>query len=94
MAEVFREHASGLIVPDEVSRAREVWTFEEWRVIERATKLLESRGMEFFLRCGRCSARAARLGQANPRLERVTRRDGGQTLRCDCTDREFRPKGK
>jgi hypothetical protein len=92
--EGFRATASGLIVPEELSRTREVWTFDEWRQIERTTKLLESRGMEFFLRCGPCTARAARRGQAPPKLERIRRADGALTLRCDCTEREFRPKGK
>lgn len=89
----FREHASGLIVPDEVSRTREVWTFEEWRVIERATQLLNSRGLDFFLRCGPCTARAAAAHTPPPILERRRRADGALTLRCDCTEREFRPKG-
>lgn len=90
----FREHASGLIVPEELSRTREVWTFEDWRVLERATKLLESRGLQFFLRCASCAAREQRLGKPITPLERLRRRDGALTLRCGCTEREFRPKGK
>ncbi len=47
----FREHASGLIVPTELSREREVWTHDEWRTLERATKLLQARGLELFIGC-------------------------------------------
>lgn len=80
----FRTHASGLIVPAEMSREREVWTWAEWRALEKATALLQGRGLQIFLRCGEtaeCSARP---------LERVRHKDGSILLRCAHKDRIFR----
>lgn len=78
----YRQHASGLLVPNELSRKREVWTRDEWKVLERATKLLGSRGVDMFLRCENDACKAAPM-------ERIRRNDGGITLRCACTDREM-----
>lgn len=47
----FRPTASGLIVPDEVSRVREVLTRDDWKVIDRAMKVLKSRGIAATMRC-------------------------------------------
>lgn len=79
----FRAHASGLMVPDELSREREVWSKDEWNVLERATKLLASRGMTVFFGCSDPRCRQAPI-------ERLRRTDGGITLRCAHKDREFR----
>lgn len=80
----FREHASGLIVPAELSREREVWTREEWRAIDKATKFLESKGVTVFLGCSDERCRKAPI-------ERIRRLDGGLTLRCSHRDREVIP---
>ena len=80
----FRETPSGLIVPSELSREREVWTWDEWRTLEKATKLLESRGLRLFLRCDH-----SRKCMAHP-IERLRNPDGGLTLRCAHKDRVFR----
>lgn len=77
----FREHASGLLVPAEQSRQREVWSYKEWQAIERATKFLESHGIQIYLRCNEPAC------QKTP-MKRLRRRDGGITLRCAHKDRE------
>lgn len=76
----FREHASGLLVPEEQSRAREVWTKDEARLLERAMKLLKGRGIEVFLRCERSAC------HGRP-IERIRGADGGLVFRCEHADR-------
>ncbi len=78
----FREHPSGLIVPEALSRRRQVWTKDEFRKAESVTKLLTSRKVKLLLKCGEddCSDR---------QLVRVPQPDGGYLLRCGCTDRIF-----
>lgn len=78
-ADGFARHGSGLFVPEEHKRQREVWRREDFRAVDRATKFLESRGLEFFLRC-------PEKGCEKP-LERMRNLDGGITLRCQHKDR-------
>ena len=59
----FREHASGLLVPEEVSRERQVWTKDEWKAINRVTTLLESRGMRLQFTCDAPVTEAAALAE-------------------------------
>lgn len=80
----FRTTESGLIVPAELSRDREVWTWAEWRTLEKATQLLQSRGMTVYLRCDHSKA-----CMAHP-IERLRNPDGGITMRCAHKDRVFR----
>lgn len=47
----FRKTNSGLYVPPAQSREREVWTKDEWRLLDRATRLLTSRGLKFQFAC-------------------------------------------
>jgi hypothetical protein len=77
----FREHASGLIVPAEHSREREVWTREEWRLIDRATKFLEGKGLKVYLRCEHSPA-----CKKEP-MDRIRQADGGVSLQCSHKDR-------
>lgn len=77
-----RSVASGLILPEEISRKREVWTYQEWRTIDKATKLLAERGIQVLMRCSRPEC------QDKP-MERIRRHDGGITLRCNHVDREY-----
>ena len=46
-----RSPSSGLIVPEDVSRAREVWTRDEWKLLDRCGKLLASRGLRMLMLC-------------------------------------------
>lgn len=86
----FAPHAaSGLLVPGELQREREVWTREDWTILERATKLLSSRGLELYLGCPQDTCR-------EKPLERMRNLDGGITLRCEHKDRvvvRFRKPG-
>lgn len=83
----FREHESGLIVPTEVSRRREVWPRSEWATVERAVKLMKqkrvpaSHGVSTFYKCNNpaCDGKPLAL-HLNPMNREVT-------LRCGCTDR-------
>jgi hypothetical protein len=77
-----RATASGLIVPEEVSRLREVVSRDDWKQLERATKMLQAHGVRIFLACDRPECAAAPL-------ERVRRLDGGITFRCAHRDLEF-----
>lgn len=79
----FREHASGLYVPEPLSRTREVWTRDEWKTIDRAVRMLESRGVTVYFGCPEPTCTTAPIA-------RVRRPDGGITLRCAHKDREFR----
>ncbi len=79
----FAPHASGLLVPEEFKRQREVWTREELRTIDKATTLLESRGVLVYLGCSDPACR-----QGGP-LERIRSLDGGITYRCQHKDRVF-----
>jgi hypothetical protein len=47
----FRAHASGLIVPEDISRARDVFTDSESRTINRAVTLLNQHGIEVYFGC-------------------------------------------
>ena len=78
----FAPHASGLLVPEEFQRAREVWTREELRTIDKATALFASRGVQVFLRCEQPDC------QRTP-MERIRSIDGGITYRCAHKDRVF-----
>lgn len=71
--------ASGLLVPEDTPREREVWTKDEQRLIDRATAFLAFKGLEFLIACAddRCK------GQ---KLERVPAAEGS-ILRCLHKDR-------
>lgn len=73
MVRGFRTSASGLLVPDALER--EVWTRDEARLLERATKLIESRGLELLLRCSHPDC-------ARVMIQRDRAADGGLTLTC------------
>lgn len=78
----FREHASGLLVPADVSRKREVWTSDEWRLLNRLTRLMESRGMQLLMRCTHPDCKKAPI-------ESIRQADGSNVLRCEHADRVF-----
>lgn len=80
MNEFRRRHESGLFVPEEHSRLREVWTRTEWKTVDRATKFLESRGLKVLFGCEdpRCEKAA---------IEKRENVDGTVTLRCAHKDR-------
>lgn len=78
----FQEHVSGLYVPRSVVRERQVWTSQERQILNRATKLIESRGLMLQLACQKTEC------QRTP-LERIENPDGGFTLRCRHADRVF-----
>jgi hypothetical protein len=72
--------ASGLIVPEALSREREVWTEDEGRLLDRATKLLAEKGIVQFLKCPHPACTEHPIG--------VVRLDArGVILRCAHKDR-------
>lgn len=76
----YRPNASGLIVPEAVSREREVWTKDEWRLIQRATKFLRTKGVQVFFRCEQPAC------QGKP-MNRTRQADGAIVMQCDHKDR-------
>lgn len=83
MAEpAFREHASGLVVPTELSRERQVWTKSEAALLNRVTKLIGERGMIMMFRCTheRCQQTAITRQRGN---------GGEMILQCEHLDRIF-----
>lgn len=79
----WRKNAAGLVVPEALSREREVWTRDEWKGVTRALKFLESKGITIFLGCPEATCLKAPL-------ERRKLADGTLVLRCGHKDREFR----
>lgn len=75
-----RSSATGLLLPDDIAREREVWTRDEARLLERATRLLEARGLALYLRC-------AYPDCVQTPIERFRHGDGGLVLRCAHKDR-------
>lgn len=79
----FREHASGLYVPASVSREREVWPRDEWRIVDKAVKILKAHGIQFAFRCGTETC-------GDPVLKVVREAaSGGRVWRCGHKDRPF-----
>lgn len=79
----FRQsHASGLIVPEEIARERQVMTWQEWRDLEKVTKALAARGIVLQLKCSdpRC--------QREPIVRHRTP-EGGISFRCAHADRVY-----
>lgn len=77
-----RQAASGLYVPDALSREREVWTHDEQRLLDRVGKLTAQRGLMMVFLCDEC----------RKPVEKIRRLDGGYTLRCDHRDRDMQPR--
>lgn len=78
----FTPHASGLVVPADVARIREVWTNDERKQLARALGLCDQRQVLVGLKCGR-------PGCPDPMLRRVETPEGF-SLRCGCVDRVIR----
>jgi hypothetical protein len=77
-----RAVASGLIVPDEISRVRMVLSWQQWRTLEKATQDLQQAGVSIYLRCNESGC------QSQP-IERVRTPEGGISLRCCHADRVY-----
>lgn len=77
----FRE-IGHLFVPEHVERERQVFTKDEWRLLDRATKLMNARGVGIQFKCldPRC---------ASEPIERLRQPDGTIVLRCAHADRTF-----
>lgn len=76
----FSPHTSGLFVPDEVARRREVWPRDEWKQVDRAARVLNGHQIAVLMKCGI-------PGCPEPALEAQQRHDGALALRCGCTER-------
>lgn len=77
-----RSAGSALIVPEPVSREREVWTRDEWKALDRAQKLCTSRGIELFMGCTHPECKKAPMTD-------TTDERGQKILRCEHKDRVF-----
>jgi hypothetical protein len=81
-AEAFTQRESGLFVPPELQRDRQVWTKDEGRLLERATKMLEAKGVRLYLGCDHAACTRAPI-------ERIRDQAGGLILRCAHLDRQL-----
>lgn len=73
---------SGLIVPEEQSRLREVWTRDDWKLLNRAATLFSMKGLSLLLKCNH-------PGCKDQPVEKIHQPDGGFILRCAHCDRVF-----
>lgn len=71
---------SGLILPEPLSRGRQVWTRDEWRLLDRCTSMLDRHGVTLLMRCRETSC-------AGAPLEPQRLSDGSFRLRCAHLDR-------
>jgi hypothetical protein len=78
----WRATPSGLMVPEALPRAREVWPWADVRDLNKVIKTLGARGITLLLRC-------EHAGCAGTPMERIVNPDGGFTLRCAHLDRVF-----
>lgn len=78
----WRARASGLLVPEEISRGREVWPWSEIRELNKVIRMVNARHVSLLLKC-------EEPGCPAPKLERIDNPDGGFTLRCAHLDRVF-----
>lgn len=73
----YRPNPSGLIVPDEVSRIREVVTAEEWALVSRVVdKVCRPRNMKFVWLCNDAKC------QGDQKIMRRVRTANGWYLEC------------
>lgn len=79
----FTEAPSGLVVPDDYARVREVWTRDEWRLMDRALKLLRSRNLAAVLKCNTPECQGHEIAVL------VDESTGDFTWRCKHKDRVF-----
>lgn len=75
----FQEHTSGLLVPKEVVRKRQVFTKEEWRLLDRVSKLFHTKGVALLMECDNPAC--------TKKIQQVATPGAGLILRCQCTDR-------
>jgi hypothetical protein len=78
----FKEHASGLMVPEAHARRREVWTKHDRRAYEQTIAFLKARGVSLMLKCGNPSC-------DDPKLVASVNNAGHTVLQCGCTAREL-----
>lgn len=78
----YLERSSGLLVPVDAGRTREVWTKADWKLLNKAGAFLASRGMAFHLVCLSSECKGVNLEQARDTAGRTS-------LRCKCKDRVF-----
>lgn len=71
---------SGLILPEAVARERQVWTKQEYRLLERLTGMLGQHGVDLLLQCQHPAC-------SKTPLEPSRLPDGGFRLRCAHMDR-------
>lgn len=82
----YRQTASGLLVPKESTRERQVWTKDEWKLLDRATRMVGGHGLKLLLECQHEDCRGKKM-------ERIRRPDGTPMLQCEHMDRVVMPDG-
>lgn len=77
----YRQNAAGLLVREELSRTRLVWTKKQFKAIDTAIQFLLEKDVALFMKC-------KREGCPAPRLTLV-QTAGGSQLQCGCAIRVF-----
>lgn len=72
---------SGLLLPEPLSRDRQVWTRDEWKLLNRAQQLIARKGMRLILKCETPACADAPITKV--------REGDGFLLRCAHADRVF-----
>lgn len=79
----FRESpSSGLILPQELSRKRIVWTTDKRKLLDRVGKMLQAEGIAMFLKC------TDPVCDGKP-MTAIRQIGGGYILQCGHADRVF-----
>lgn len=75
-------------VPIISTRAREVWTYDSKRLLDRLAHMLHSASVKLILECNSPVC-------PSPRMELILDENEplGRVFRCGCTTRSFMPKG-
>lgn len=72
--------ATGLLIPEQTPRQREVWTRDESRLQDRAIALWQSRSIKQLIQCANPEC-------PSPTIERIKGTGQEYILRCGCKDR-------
>lgn len=75
-------------IPILSNRAREVWTYDNKRLLDRMCTLLHSANVRVLLECSAPLCPSPLIV-----LVRDERVPSARLLRCGCTDRHFEPRG-
>lgn len=71
------------------TRTRDVWTYDEKRLLDRLARIFNEHGDKLALTCGNATCPDPKMALAADDTD-----PAGRVLRCGCKDRHFLPKGR